>query len=324
MTESFKNFVITVPTRVKVSNKKQKSLNLNIYRNLNYFSLNTQKKNFKTIVKNEIKKIPKLGKIDIHYEIFHNTKAIIDTMNVGSIVNKFFEDALVELGVIPDDNYLYIRNHSFSFGGLSDKPKAIVTITEIEPTTTQIKKDKNMRIILEENEIKDALENYVSNVLNMNLEEVTLNINHSEESFEVELIVGNEVKVNTSNTTDTQAKPKRRGRPKGSKNATKAEPIKDTTSNDNPTNAENSDNSDSSGSDKPTKKKLGLFSEDETEEKSTTNKSQSSESKKSKNLFEDSPEESCETENSDKTEEKTETNSKIVEPKKVKSIFDED
>lgn len=96
---------------VMVGNKKF-ALNLNVYRNAHYQILNKAKIIFKNqLLANypEIKKIKGLtGKVRVNYNIIPNNKRKFDTMNVISIVDKFFLDALVEFGCIPDDNYNYV------------------------------------------------------------------------------------------------------------------------------------------------------------------------------------------------------------------------
>jgi hypothetical protein len=78
-------------------------------------------------------------------------------MNVGSIIDKYFSDVLVECGIIPDDDYNHIIQVSFSFGGLTENECVIATISELN---NQQEKEK-MRILLDEHEIEEALNTYV-------------------------------------------------------------------------------------------------------------------------------------------------------------------
>jgi len=52
--------------------------------------------------------------------------------NVLSVHQKYFEDALVELGCIPDDDYKHIVRTTFVFGE-KDKndPRVIITVKEL-------------------------------------------------------------------------------------------------------------------------------------------------------------------------------------------------
>lgn len=86
------------------------ALNLNVYRNAHYQVLNKAKIIFKNqLFYNypELKKI-KVKEIEIEYFIERCDNRLFDTMNTISIVDKFFLDALVEAGCIPDDNYNYV------------------------------------------------------------------------------------------------------------------------------------------------------------------------------------------------------------------------
>ena len=101
--------IFIVDDYVMVGNKKF-SLNLNDYRNTHYQVLNKAKIIFKNqllINYPELARI-KAQRIEIQYFIERCDNRIFDTKNVESIVDKFFCDALVESGCIPDDNYNYV------------------------------------------------------------------------------------------------------------------------------------------------------------------------------------------------------------------------
>lgn len=90
---------------------KKFALNLNVYRNAHHQVLNKAKIEFKNqlfYLYPEVKNI-KASKIEVGYLIERCDNKKFDTMNVISIVDKFFFDALVEFGCIPDDNYNYVR-----------------------------------------------------------------------------------------------------------------------------------------------------------------------------------------------------------------------
>lgn len=279
-----------LPTYVNVSAKVVKALNLNVYRNLHHFHLNNQKQTFHEQVKASLAGLPKFEKICLHYQIFAPTKARLDTMNVGSIVDKYFSDTLVEAKKIFDDNYNHVVFVSFSFGGVAPMDAhAIVTIHPLE-------KDQEMRILLDETEVQTALNNFVET---MGIENAT----------GVELIVEDdgsvsaEVQVGTSTTTATKPKPKSRGgRPAGSKNKPKPAETEEAPDAAEDDTEEDSNRADSGGSEQ---------AEDDSEERTTkANPSKAEESQSSAS------------DDSGKTEE-AETPAEPVKPKK-KSIFDED
>lgn len=107
-----------LPTYIDISKKTTKALNLNVYRNLHHHHLNIQKQNFHSVVKPLLRHIKRAEKIWIHYEIFAPRNGRLDTMNVGSIVDKYFSDTMVEAKKIEDDDYNHVVLNSFSFGGV--------------------------------------------------------------------------------------------------------------------------------------------------------------------------------------------------------------
>ena len=104
MVTMIKEFIIDDHVYVK---GKKYALNLNVYRNCHYHILNQMKINFKhNIIAEHIDILTyKFDRVKISYTIIPHNKVLFDTQNVLSIVDKFFCDALVECGIIPDDNY---------------------------------------------------------------------------------------------------------------------------------------------------------------------------------------------------------------------------
>lgn len=83
-------------------------INLNQYRNTHYQTLNTAKVEFKKLIEDQIKALPRFDKIAITFT-FHPGKGIIpDTANVCCIAEKFFCDALVEMKKLEDDNRRFV------------------------------------------------------------------------------------------------------------------------------------------------------------------------------------------------------------------------
>lgn len=106
-------------------------LNLNQYRNTHYIILNKAKIAYKELMKEQISRLPELSNISLHYTVYTKTKREFDLSNVCSVVDKFFCDALVELGKLTDDNIKYLSQISFSFGGIDkDNPRIEVTICQ--------------------------------------------------------------------------------------------------------------------------------------------------------------------------------------------------
>jgi len=90
------------------------------------------KKKYKELMTSEISKLPTLNKIEIHYKLFPRTKRLCDVNNICSSIDKFFCDALVELGKLADDNYLFLPRIVSEFGEIDkDNPRVEITIKEI-------------------------------------------------------------------------------------------------------------------------------------------------------------------------------------------------
>jgi len=126
-------YTVILPVSVMVSGKKTFAINLNIYRNAHHMALNHAKRAFSALVQEQVANLPEFTKVSLAYTIYPKTKQRIDLSNVCSIADKFFCDALVSLGKLPDDNYEYITNIAFSFGNVDPiNPRITVQIT---PTT---------------------------------------------------------------------------------------------------------------------------------------------------------------------------------------------
>ena len=133
---------LTLPLKVRAGSKKKKpfyfSLNLNTYRNEHYAVLNRAKiqykkdmllMNFKTI-KSATPYV--CGPLFLEYKLFMPSKRKCDVANILSIVDKFACDALVEYGILPDDNYDFIKEIHYIWGGVDKgNPRAELYIDYI-------------------------------------------------------------------------------------------------------------------------------------------------------------------------------------------------
>lgn len=111
---------IQLPIYLEVGKREPKKLplNLNHYRNAHFQVLNQMKKAFKEAVGSHLK-YPKIQQpIQITYVLHLPTRRLTDISNVCSIVDKYFQDALVELGLLEDDNYNHIKKVVFEFGSI--------------------------------------------------------------------------------------------------------------------------------------------------------------------------------------------------------------
>lgn len=123
---------IISPLKVKQSKEKMFILNLNNYRNAHYMTLNKVKVEYKEAVREQVEKLPIYNKVMIHYEVYPKTQRRTDIGNVVAIHKKFFEDALVELGRIPDDSFDHVIGSSESFGCVDNtNPRVEIQIIEV-------------------------------------------------------------------------------------------------------------------------------------------------------------------------------------------------
>lgn len=126
---------IDIPLRIKVSSKKDFILNLNNYRNTHFQILNKAKKNYKDLIINKLTGLnikDKFNRVEIEYILYPKSHRLTDLDNVISIIQKFFQDAIVEMGLIEDDNYKFIVKNIQRFGKV-DKvfPRVEVVIKEV-------------------------------------------------------------------------------------------------------------------------------------------------------------------------------------------------
>jgi len=112
---------VVLPRKTKAD--KIFALNLNIYRNANFHILNQAKVKYRDMVHvlwhekcNDITIAPPYRFV---YTIYPGSGRKFDLGNVLSIVQKFTEDSLVSIGVIPDDNYKIIKAIDYRFGEIN-------------------------------------------------------------------------------------------------------------------------------------------------------------------------------------------------------------
>lgn len=118
----------------KTREDKKFILNLNVYRNSHHFTLNAAKKEMLLHVKMSLTKCHMcVPPFRFTYTIFPATGRAFDLGNVCSIIQKFTDDALTELGVIKDDNMTIIKEVVYRFGGVDkENPRAELDIESYE------------------------------------------------------------------------------------------------------------------------------------------------------------------------------------------------
>ena len=116
-------------------NKRPFRLNLNNWRNANPFLRTEADRRFRQIIKDQYKTLPRItfkNKVLIKYEVYFSDKRKKDISNILSIIDKYFSDAIVELGIIPDDNYKHLVKIIYEFGGITDEEYCKATIIEVD------------------------------------------------------------------------------------------------------------------------------------------------------------------------------------------------
>jgi len=118
-----------IQLRARTSTNKWFWLNMNQYRNANPKTTNRAKVWFTELfmtlnLTGEFK-----GPVHIHYEIWPKKRS--DLMNVGSILDKFLQDALVKRQILPDDNCKVVQSTSFEFMGYEHPGRANAEITAL-------------------------------------------------------------------------------------------------------------------------------------------------------------------------------------------------
>lgn len=106
---------VTLPRKTKEDKKVY--LNLNVYRNLHYISNNQAKEIYCEMMREQMKGKKFENKIEITFTLFKGRNGRVDRSNILSIVEKFFCDALVHNGCLPDDNDDFILATHYKSGG---------------------------------------------------------------------------------------------------------------------------------------------------------------------------------------------------------------
>jgi len=112
---------------------KEGAIAVNWYRNAHYQQSNSAKVKFKKLIQEQLNSFdPISGKIKIKYTYFAKANNNPDLDNFVGTVKKFFQDALVESGLIEDDNVNFIVSNSEYYGGIDRKnPRVEAVITQI-------------------------------------------------------------------------------------------------------------------------------------------------------------------------------------------------
>jgi len=131
---------LILPLQVMIPRKtcedKRVILNLNVYRNAHHMTLNQAKIEMGKHVSIAIKECggdAPSPPYRLVYTVFPSTGRAFDLGNVCSIIQKFTDDALIEMGIIKDDNYKVIREVIYRFGEVDkENPRAELELSSFD------------------------------------------------------------------------------------------------------------------------------------------------------------------------------------------------
>jgi len=83
-------------------------------------------------MEDQIKLLPVLDRVRIHYWLYPKTRREVDVSNVCSVQDKFLSDAIVEHGRLTDDNYKFLPGVAFDFAEIDpENPRVEAHITPL-------------------------------------------------------------------------------------------------------------------------------------------------------------------------------------------------
>lgn len=117
---------------------KKHWLTMNNYRNWHYQTASGTKIAFKKAIAGQVIALPDLsalwGRIRLDYVLYPPDRRHRDLMNSTVIVDKYFQDSLVELGRLKDDDCSIISSVSCNIGNVDKaRPRMEVTISPYSP-----------------------------------------------------------------------------------------------------------------------------------------------------------------------------------------------
>jgi hypothetical protein len=148
-------WTISLPLAVAVSKSSDFILNLNRYRNEHFRVLDKAKKEFESVVGPLLSGVPRLRIVTLEYVYYHGKGIVPDTNNVLAVQDKFFQDTLVNNGILPDDSPEYIKQTLFRYGGIDKaNPRVDVVIRDVERMN---KMKLSSRIVCTPEDVQEAV-----------------------------------------------------------------------------------------------------------------------------------------------------------------------
>ncbi len=129
-----RELTIRLPIYLEIGVRKKKKyyLNVNITRNIVFHLLNSLKREMKRVVTGLLDEEVtqwNLKHYELEFVLYLPNLLKRDVSNVCGVVDKFATDALVELGVLEDDNYLHLKHITYRYGGMDENKRGYVDLT---------------------------------------------------------------------------------------------------------------------------------------------------------------------------------------------------
>ena len=113
---------LELPVYWYVTKKKKKFIGVNWYQVADKHEINRVKKEYHKLIESKLtgNKEKIKGSYQVRYKYFYkNPKS--DLRNITSVIDKFFNDALQELGIVENDNVKYFKESIDRVGGMDKK-----------------------------------------------------------------------------------------------------------------------------------------------------------------------------------------------------------
>ena len=114
---------------------KRVHLSQNVIRNAHFQIQNAVKHAVKEIVWRQLSDnfqgIRLNEPVELEVKLFKDKSRRADLSNFCSVIDKYATDAIVEYGLISDDNVKILKKVTYLFGGFDENPRAEVTIKEM-------------------------------------------------------------------------------------------------------------------------------------------------------------------------------------------------
>lgn len=125
--------IVICPLSVPISKKKKFILNINNYRNAQFFILAKSKREYLKAVRDQILNLPGWERVAVSFIVYPGTARRMDISNVLSIHDKYLMDAVCTLGKLPDDNHHHYCRCSYQFGEIDrDNPRVQARFIDLD------------------------------------------------------------------------------------------------------------------------------------------------------------------------------------------------